>query len=102
MINADMRAYNYYLYGAKDSYGQQTLIKDADGAPVVQGSIKIALNTSSQSIQDNINYEDCSYIGLTLDKTVNDSFIIQYGEELLKVLYVNPKGRFKQVFLKRI
>lgn len=102
MINATMRTYNYYTYGAADSYGQQTLIKDATGAPIVQGSIKISINTTSQSIQDNINYKDCSYIGLTHDKTVNDSFVIQYGNEKLKVLYVNPIGKLKQVFLKRI
>lgn len=102
MINTDMRLYNYYTYGASDSYGQQTLKKDESGAPVIQGSIKIAINTTSQEIQDNINYKDCSYIGLTHDKAVNDTYVIQYGNEKLKVLYVNPRGRLRQVFLKKI
>ena len=102
MINTDMRNYDYYLYGAADSYGQQTLIKDEQGAPKVQGSIKIAINTTTQSIQDNINYKDSSYIGLTQDSAVSDAYAIQYGSELLKVLYVNPRGRYKQVFLKKI
>lgn len=96
MINANMRIYDYYTYGAADSYGQPTLSKD------VQGSVKMAIYTSSQAIQDNINYQDCSYVGLTLDKTITDAFVIKYGEEKLKVLYVNPQGRFIQVYLKKI
>ena len=96
MINADMRRYDYYTYGAPDQYGQPVLSSDA------QGSIKIAINISSQAIQDNINYKDCSYIGLTHNLTVNDSFVIKYGDEMLKVMYVNPKGKLKQVFLKKI
>ena len=96
MINAKMRTYDYYIYGEKDAYGQPQLSAET------QGSIKIAINTTSQSIQDNILYQDCSYIGLTLDSTVNDTFVIQYGDEKLKVLYVNPEGRYKQVFLKKI
>jgi hypothetical protein len=96
MINTDMRLYEYYTYGESNAYGQPQL------SQTPQGSIKIAINSTSQSIQDNILYKDCSYIGLTFDSTVNDTFVIQYGDERLKVLYVNPKGRYKQVFLKRI
>lgn len=96
MINANMRLYDYYTYGAKDSYGQPTLSKE------VQGSIKMSIHISSQEIQGNINYRDCSYVGLTSDKTINDSFVIKYGEEKLKVLYVNPQGKFIQVYLKKI
>lgn len=96
MINADMRIYDYYTYGAADAYAQQTLSTE------VQGTIKMAINITNQAVQDNINYKDCSYIGLTHDKAVNDSFVIKYGEEKLKVLYVNPRGKLKQVFLKKI
>lgn len=102
MINANMRLYNYYLLGADNSYGQQTIIKDNNGAPIVQGSIKMAIYLTSQSIQENINYKDCSYMGLTHDKAVNDSFVIQYGNEKLKVLYVNPTGKLKMVYLQKI
>lgn len=96
MISTDMRLYDYYTYGAADSYGQPQL------SPEVQGSIKMAINISSQSIQDNILYENASYVGLTMDSAVNDTFVIQYGNEKLKVLYVNPKGKYKQVFLQKI
>lgn len=96
MINTSMGTYEFYTYGALNDYGQQALSKD------VQGTIKISINTTSQSIQGNINYKDCSYIGITMDGTVNDSYVIKYKNELLKVLYVTPSGRFKQVFLQKV
>lgn len=98
MINVDMRLYNYFTLGEPNAYGQPQL-PGKNAEPV--GKIRMAIYTSSQSIQENINYKDCSYIGLT-SATVNDKYIIQCGSERLKVLYVNPKGRFKQVFLQKI
>ena len=94
MINATMRLYDYYLYNEKDSYGQAQL------TPTAQGSIPISIHITSQSIQDNINYTGANYIGLTM-AAIDDSFVIQYGTEKLKVLYINPMGRYKQVFLGR-
>lgn len=93
MINADMRTYNYFTFGSDNGYGQPQL----SGTP--QGSIKMAINISSQAVADNIKYKDATYIGLTLDAKVNDTYVIEYGAEKLKVLYVNPKGRLKQVFM---
>ena len=98
MINADMRSYNYFTIGAKDSYGQPQM-PEKDAAPV--GQIKMAINTSSPGTQDNVKYKDCSYIGLT-HAEVDDTYIIQYGKERLKVLYINPMGRYTQVFMKAI
>lgn len=91
MINADMKVYNYHRLSSIDAYGQPQLTENV-------GSIKIAINITSQSTQDNILYKDASYMGLT-HAAIDDSYIIQYGEERLKVLYVNPKGRYNQVFL---
>lgn len=93
MINTDMRTYNFFTFGELDEYGQPQLSE----AP--KGKIKIAINISSQSIQDNILYKNCSYIGLTNDALINDKYIIDYNGNMLKVLYINNKGRFKQVFL---
>ena len=93
MINADMRLYDYFTLGTQDEYGQQVISDEP------AGQIKIAINVSSQSIQDNINYTDCQYVGLTHNKFVNDTWLIQYGDTKLKVLYVNKHGRFNQVFL---
>lgn len=95
MINADARRYEYLLYGDNNAYGQATLSEE------VQGSVLMSIYTSSQNVQDNINYKDCSYIGLTTEP-INDKYVVLYNNEKLKVLYVNAQGRFKQVFLKNI
>lgn len=92
MINADMRNYEYYLYSGKDEYGQEKLTESA------QGFVMMAIYITSQSIQDNINYTGASYIGLTM-ATVDNSYVIQYGNKRLKVLYVNAMGRYKQIFM---
>ena len=98
MINADMRLYNYFTLGKDNGYGQPT-IPSLGSTP--EGQIKMAINISSQSIQDNINYKDAQYVGLT-HENINDKYIIEYEGERLKVLYINPKGRMKQVFLKEM
>lgn len=98
MINTAMREYDYYLIGDNDAYGQAQLpAKDA----VPAGTVKMTVYISSQSIQDNINYKDCQYIGLT-HSAIDDKYVIQYGEERLKVLYVNQQGRMKQVFMSKL
>lgn len=96
MINADMRLYDYYTYTKTDNeYGAPQMNEETSG------KIKIAIYTSSQSVQDNINYTNANYIGLTL-APINDSYVIKYGAEKLKVLYVNTKGRYKQAFLTKV
>lgn len=97
MINANFRQYHYFTTG-KNAAGQDTL-PSKDAEPV--GKIKMAINLTSQNVQDNINYNGANYMGLTHAK-VDDTYIIQYGEERLKVLYVNPIGRLNQVFLKLV
>lgn len=97
MINTNMRLYNYYTFGELDGYGMQTLSTEP------KGQIKISISISSQSVQDNILFKDCTYIGLTQDANVNDAYVIEIEEgHKLKVLYVNHYGRYKQVFLKEI
>ena len=93
MINADMRLYDYFTLGERDEYGQQ--VESTKPA----GQIKIAINVSSQSVQDNINYANCEYVGLTHNKAINDQWLINYNGNKLKVLYVNPMGRLVQVFM---
>lgn len=93
MINHSMRDYEFYTIGAKDEYGQQTITNET------QGTVKLSLNTQSTNIGANINYKDATYIALTFDKNINDSYVIKYGDERLKVLYINPFGRYTQVFL---
>lgn len=98
MINTMFRRYHYFTLGMKDEYGQD-IMPDKDTEPT--GSLTMAINLISQTVQDNINYKDAQYMGLTHAK-VDDTYIIQYGEERLKVLYVNPFGRLNQVFMKQL
>lgn len=92
MINGNMRSYDYFTFGDKNEYGSPQLSED------IKGSIKMSISTTSQSVQDNIKYKGATYIGLTTG-SIDDTFVIQYGNERLKVLYVTPVGRFKQVFM---
>jgi hypothetical protein len=93
MINSKMRAYDYFQYGDDNGYGQPSL----STTPV--GTIKMAIHNTSTSIQDNIIYKGATYVGLTHDKGVDDTYVIQYGEERLKVLYVTTEGRYRQAFM---
>jgi hypothetical protein len=90
-----MKLYNYYTLGALDAYGQPGLSDE----PV--GTIKMAINTISQSIGDSIKYKEASYLGLTLG-VINDTYVIDKDGEKLKVLYVNPLGRYTQVFMREM
>jgi hypothetical protein len=97
MINADMRNYNYYLYREND-YGQSIVPTGAEPA----GTVKMAIYTTSQSTQDNILYKNASYVAITHNTEVNDTYQIDYNGERLKVLYVSPQGRFRRVFLEKV
>lgn len=90
-----MRDYTYYkLNDETDAYGQLLL------NPNSVGTVKINIQVVTQALADNIKYKQASYVGLTSDNNINDSCVIQYNEnEKLKVLYINPKGKLKQVFL---
>ena len=92
MISNNMRFYDYFALGEENAYGQQKL----STSPV--GQIKMAIETTSQSIQDNILYNNASYVGFTFGD-INDTHVISYGDKKLKVLYVNSRGRMKQVFM---
>lgn len=95
MINSQMKNYNYQAYSKKlNEYGQPILSE-------TKGIIKMAINLSSQALDENSLYSDAQYIGLTFD-AIDDKYVIEFGEEKLKVLYVNPFGRYKQVFLSRM
>lgn len=100
MINTSMREYDFYLIDAKpNSYGQQTIIKDENGQPKVQGTVKMAINLTTQAVKESITYHEAQFCAQTHDKRVDDTFVIQYGKKRLKVLFVAPGGRYRQVFL---
>lgn len=96
MINNEMRLYDYFTFGERNAYGQQTQSAEP------KGKVKMAIYTTSQSVQANINYINASYVGLTYDSSINDSYIIQYGDHKLKVLYTTKQGRLSQVFMSKV
>lgn len=95
MVNTRMRTYNYQTYGELNEYGQPGLSNEI-------GTIKMAIDFVTEAIDENSLYSGAQYTGLTHDKAVNATYVIQYGDERLKVLYVNPAGRYKQVFMARM
>lgn len=100
MINTSMREYEYFQYNAEpNSYGQQTLIKDENGEPKVQGTVKLSIALTTQGTQDSINYHNAQFCAQTLDKDIDDTYVIKYGKTRLKVLFVASGGRYRQVFL---
>lgn len=94
MINTQMENYNYQTYGRNNSYGQPALSD-------TKGTIKMAIYLTSQGIDENSLYSGAQYIGLTFD-AIDEKYVIDFNNEKLKVLYVNPAGRYKQVFLARM
>ena len=96
MINAQMRSYNYFAFGEKDAYGQLRLSEE----PV--GTITMAINDVSTTIGETVKYKNATYTGLTRDAKVDDTYVIDYEGQKLKVLYVNSKGRLTQVFMAEI
>lgn len=95
MINTKMRLYEYFTYGEPDEYGQSVL------SPNPVGAIKLSISNISIATTDSIKYKDADYIGLTLAK-VDDTYVIKYNDQMLKVRYVIPDGRYKQVFMSAI
>lgn len=96
MINAQMRNYDYFIFGENNAYGQPSLSEDK------KGTVKMAIHLITEAIDENSFYSGANYVGLTHDSAINSTYVIQYGEERLKVLTVNPHGRLKQVSLARM
>lgn len=95
MISTQMKNYNYRTFGENNSYGQPAL------SETVKGTIKMAINLTAQTLNESSLYSGAQYIGLTND-AIDSTYVIEFNKENLKVLYVNPNGRYKQVFLARM
>lgn len=98
MIERNMNTYNYYtLSNTLDAYGQHTVSFNADNSTPAQ--VVMAIFLTGKQTQDNINYAEAKYIGLTSDTNINTTCIVKYGNKYLKVLFVYPEGRLRQVFM---
>lgn len=85
MINLDMKIYDYFTYEDSD-FGPPVL------SDIPAGQVKMAIYTTTQSVQQNINYSGATYVGFTHDSNITDKCVIQYENNKLKVLYVGKKG----------
>lgn len=95
MINSKMKKYNYSKISENlNDYGEFVVNQ-------TEGTIKMTINFVSETINENSLYSSAQYVGLTLNKEIDSSYIIHYGEEELKVLYVNKEGKYSQVFMAR-
>lgn len=90
-----MKTYTLSTLGYTDGYGQPQTTENV-------GSVRMAIYLYTQSVVDNVKFHDATYIGFTNDCTIADNYIINYENKKLKVLYVNPIGRYRQVFLKEM
>jgi len=99
MIINGMRQYDYVRVFENDTYGQE-IIPPPDTEPL--GKVRLSIFPSSTGTQDNILYANCAYVGFTFNYEIDDKYVIQYGKERLKVMYVRPYGRMIQVYLQRV
>jgi hypothetical protein len=90
-----MKTYSFSTLGGTDSYGFPQVSN-------IAGFVKMSIYLYTQNVTDNIKFRDATYIGFTHDKTIADNYIVNYEDKRLKVLYVNPVGRFNQVYLKEV
>jgi hypothetical protein len=90
-----MREYDFYIY-QENEYGQTVVSAEPTG------KVKMSIYPTNQSTQDNILYKGASYVALTHNSEVNDTYQIDFNGERLKVLYVSAQGRYRQVFLSRV
>lgn len=95
MISTQMREYDYYTYDEMNAYGQPQLSEQP------KGKIKMAINLISQAIGDNVLYADAQYSGLTFD-AIDDTYVIQYGDEKIKVLGISHINRYNVALMKRM
>lgn len=96
MIQSNMKLYNYYTLGELDEYGTTQPGKE------IKGQVKLSIFLHTKQLSDNSLYKDTQYIALTNDNDINETYLIEYDNRLLKVLYVNVLGRYKQLYLSDI
>lgn len=93
MIQSNMKLYNYYVLDELDDYGTNQASEE------VQGQVKLSIFLQTKQLSDNSIYKETQFTALTNDKDINEKYLIEYDEKLLKVLYINDLGRYRQVYL---
>ena len=93
MIQSNMKLYNYYTLGELDDYGTNQVSEQ------VSGQVKLSVFLQTKQLSDNSIYKEAQFTALTNDKDINEKYLIEYNNMLLKVLYINDLGRYRQIYL---
>ena len=97
MITTTFNDYDYYTYSsAQNEYGEKTVMSTK------AGTVSIAIYLYTQNIVSNIKYKDAQYIGLTESAALTESCVVACGDKRLKVLYINPVGRWRQGYMQEM
>ena len=93
MIQNNMKLYNYYTLDEIDDYGTNQVSQQ------VSGQVKLSIFLQTKQLSDNSIYKEVQFTALTNDKDINEKYLIEYNNMLLKVLYINDLGRYRQIYL---
>ena len=93
MIQSNMKLYNYYTLSEIDDYGTNQISKQ------ISGQVKLSIFLQTKQLSDNSIYKEAQFTALTNDKDINEKYLIEYNNMLLKVLYINDLGRYRQIYL---
>ena len=94
MINRQLQTVKVISKSGKDEYGQRHIDETAPRFTF----LTIGLYEHSQN--SDIRYADCKYVGLTKDTTLTDNDYLVYEGKEHKSEFINPYGRWVQVFFK--
>lgn len=91
-IASRMKEYGVAGFADIDVYGQHKMPTRPTRFVVMD--IEILNNSDSE----NPLYQDVEYIGLTKDTITRQDYVF-YEDEILKVKFINTKGRYNQIFM---
>ena len=92
MINVGMKLYDYSTIEGLDEYGQSLEVWGKD-------KVKMSLYEISNTLVPTIQYTNSTFVGITYDKKVDDTYIIHTDKSKLKVNHVIDFPRYRAVYL---
>lgn len=92
MISRELIKATLITYDGIDEYGQEGI------NPINQTPIEITFGIYKHQPTEDIRFQNVEYVGLT-KASVNDSQAIKIGDKEYKIQFVNPFGRYKEVFM---
>ena len=95
MINREMvKAFILTYSEESDAYGELNT-----GEPTKE-ECEVTLRIYNHSKVEDIRFNDVTHTSLIKNKTITDANKLQIGDKIYSIEFVNPEGRFTQLFLK--